>query len=108
MAVTAAVVTENVRMSRCWKAELVTYGIRIQTLPRFMYFLPLKPHHLEWVISVTSRKIGSLTANLVFEVSGEIIAKFRQNPDLDRMVESAQNSDLLNRLGFRHPKLANR
>jgi hypothetical protein len=30
MAVTAVVVTKNVRMSRRWKAELVTYGIRIQ------------------------------------------------------------------------------
>jgi hypothetical protein len=45
MAVTIAVVTENVHMSRRWKSELVAYGIRIQPSPRFMYFLPLKPDH---------------------------------------------------------------
>jgi hypothetical protein len=43
MAVTTAVVTENVSMSRCWKTGLVAYGVRIQTLPRFMYLLPLTP-----------------------------------------------------------------
>jgi hypothetical protein len=45
MAVTTVVVTENVHMSRRLKAELVDYGIRIQTSPRFMYLLPLKPDH---------------------------------------------------------------
>jgi hypothetical protein len=30
MAVTAVVVTENVHMSRCWKDELVFYGIHKQ------------------------------------------------------------------------------
>jgi hypothetical protein len=43
MAVTAAVVTKIVRMSRRWKAGLVAYGIGIQTSPRFMYLLPLTP-----------------------------------------------------------------
>jgi hypothetical protein len=38
---------------------------------------------------------------LVFNVSGELIAKFCQNPDLDRKVESAQNSRSLNRSSFR-------
>jgi adenosine deaminase len=45
MAVTAAVVTKNVFMSRRWKAELVAHGILIQPSPRVMYFLPLKPDH---------------------------------------------------------------
>jgi hypothetical protein len=45
MVVTAAVVTKIVRMSRRWKADLVAYGIRIQTSPRFMDFLHLKPDH---------------------------------------------------------------
>jgi hypothetical protein len=45
MAVTATVVTEIVRMSRHWKADLVAYGIRIQTSPIFMDLLPLKPDH---------------------------------------------------------------
>jgi hypothetical protein len=43
MAVTAAVVTENVSMSRHQKAELVVYGICKQPLPCFMHLLPLKP-----------------------------------------------------------------
>jgi hypothetical protein len=42
-AVTAVVVTKNVCMSRRWKAELVTYRICTEPLPRFMHFLPLKP-----------------------------------------------------------------
>jgi hypothetical protein len=46
MVVTVVVVTENVCMSRHWKFELVTYGIRIQTSSRLMYLLPLKPNHL--------------------------------------------------------------
>jgi hypothetical protein len=40
MAVTAAVVTKNVRMSRCWKAELVVYGIYKQPFPCFTHLLP--------------------------------------------------------------------
>jgi hypothetical protein len=45
MAITAAMVIKIVRMSRHWKAELVAYGTRIQTSPRFMDILPLKPDH---------------------------------------------------------------
>jgi hypothetical protein len=45
MAVTAAVVTENVRMGRRWKDELVSYGICLQPLPIFIHLLPLKPDH---------------------------------------------------------------
>jgi hypothetical protein len=30
MAITAAVVTKNVHMSRRWKAELVAYGVHIK------------------------------------------------------------------------------
>jgi hypothetical protein len=40
MTVTAAVVTENVRMSRRWKAELVVYGICKQPLLIFVHLLP--------------------------------------------------------------------
>jgi hypothetical protein len=43
MVVTAAVITENVHMSRHWKVEYVVYGIYIQPSARFMHFLPLKP-----------------------------------------------------------------
>jgi hypothetical protein len=39
-AVTAAVFTENVRMSRRWKAESVVYGICKQLSPRFVHLLP--------------------------------------------------------------------
>jgi hypothetical protein len=45
MAVTMAVVVENVRMSRRWKAELVTYGSQKQPLPSFMHLVPVKPDH---------------------------------------------------------------
>jgi hypothetical protein len=45
-AVTTAVVTKNVRVSRRWKAESVTHGICKQLLPRFVHLLPLKPDHL--------------------------------------------------------------
>jgi hypothetical protein len=45
MAVTAVVVTENVCMSRHWKAELVAYGICNQLSPSFVHLLPLKPDH---------------------------------------------------------------
>jgi hypothetical protein len=45
MSVTAVVVTETVCMSKCWKDDLVAYGIDIQTSPRFMDLLPLKPDH---------------------------------------------------------------
>jgi hypothetical protein len=40
MAVTAAVVTKNVRMSRRWKVESVAYGIFKQPLPKFVHLLP--------------------------------------------------------------------
>jgi hypothetical protein len=43
-AITALVVTENVRVSRRWKAELVAYGICKQPSPKFMHLLPLKPN----------------------------------------------------------------
>jgi hypothetical protein len=43
MAIIVDVVTKIVRMSRFWKADLVAYGIHIQTSPRFMYLLPLTP-----------------------------------------------------------------
>jgi hypothetical protein len=43
MAVTAAVVTENVHMSRRWKAEPVAYGNYKQTSPSSVHPLPLKP-----------------------------------------------------------------
>jgi hypothetical protein len=42
-AVTAAVVTENVCVSRCWKAESVAYGIYKQLLSCFVHLRPLKP-----------------------------------------------------------------
>jgi hypothetical protein len=45
MAVTPAMVTEIVRMSRCWKDDLVAYGIHIQTSLIFMDLLTLKPDH---------------------------------------------------------------
>jgi hypothetical protein len=45
MTITAAVVTKIVCMSRRWKDDLVVYEIRIQTSPRFMDILPLKPDH---------------------------------------------------------------
>jgi hypothetical protein len=41
-AVTAIVVTENVRMSRRWKSESVAYGICKQPSPKFVHLLPLK------------------------------------------------------------------
>jgi hypothetical protein len=44
MVVTAAVVTENMRMSRRWKAELVAYGFCKQHSPCFVHLLPLKSH----------------------------------------------------------------
>jgi hypothetical protein len=44
-AVTTAVVTKNVCMSRCWKDELVAYGICKQPLPCFTHLLTLKPDH---------------------------------------------------------------
>jgi hypothetical protein len=40
---------------------------------------------------------------LVFKVSGEVMEKFHQNPDLDRKVESAQNSDSANQSSFQQP-----
>jgi hypothetical protein len=43
MAVTAAVVTENVRMSRRWKAGSVAYRIHKQPSPWFEHLRPLKP-----------------------------------------------------------------
>ncbi len=44
-AVTAAVVTKNVRVSRRWKAESVDYWICKQPSPKFVHLLPLKPDH---------------------------------------------------------------
>jgi hypothetical protein len=41
--VTAVVVTENVRVSRRWKAESVAYGICKQLSSRFVHLRPLKP-----------------------------------------------------------------
>jgi hypothetical protein len=40
---------------------------------------------------------------LVFKVSGVVMAKFCQNPDLDQKVESAQNSESVNRSSFQLP-----
>jgi hypothetical protein len=37
---------------------------------------------------------------LVFKVSGKVMAKFCENPDLDQKVQSAQNSDSANRSSF--------
>jgi hypothetical protein len=42
-AVTAAVVTGNVHVSRRWKAESVAYVICKQPSPKFMHLLPLNP-----------------------------------------------------------------
>jgi hypothetical protein len=39
-------------------------------------------------------------ATLVFKVSRKVMAKFHQNPDLDRKVESAQNSDSKDQSSF--------
>jgi hypothetical protein len=44
-AVPATVVTENVRVSRRWKAESVTYGLCKQLLSSFVHLRPLKPDH---------------------------------------------------------------
>jgi hypothetical protein len=44
MAVTASVITKNVRMSRRWKAELAAYRIHTQPSPSFTHLLPLKPN----------------------------------------------------------------
>jgi hypothetical protein len=43
-AVTAAVVTENVRVSRHWKGESVAYGICKQLSSSFVHLRPLKPN----------------------------------------------------------------
>jgi hypothetical protein len=43
MVVTAAMVTENVGMSRHWKAESVAYRICKHPSPKFVHLLPLKP-----------------------------------------------------------------
>jgi hypothetical protein len=45
MAITVAVVTKNMCISRCWKAELVAYGSRKQPSSRIMLSVPLKPDH---------------------------------------------------------------
>jgi hypothetical protein len=42
-AVTTAVVTENVHVSRRWKAESVAYGICTQLSSSFVHLRPLKP-----------------------------------------------------------------
>jgi hypothetical protein len=44
-AVTAVVVTENMRVSRRWKDESVAYGIYKQPSPKFVHLRPLKPDH---------------------------------------------------------------
>jgi hypothetical protein len=41
-AVTSAVVTKNVHVSRCWKAESVAYGSCKQLSSSFMHLRPLK------------------------------------------------------------------
>jgi hypothetical protein len=46
MAVIIAVVTKNMRMSRRWKAELVSYGILLQLSPRITHVMLLKPDRL--------------------------------------------------------------
>jgi hypothetical protein len=38
--VTVVAVTKNVRMSRCWKAELVAYGSHKQPSPRITLLCP--------------------------------------------------------------------
>jgi hypothetical protein len=43
MIVTVATVIENVCISRCWKAELVAYGIHKQPSLRITHLRPLKP-----------------------------------------------------------------
>jgi hypothetical protein len=43
-AVTTVVVTENVRVSRRWKAESVAYGICKQLSSSFVHLRPLKPN----------------------------------------------------------------
>jgi hypothetical protein len=43
-AVTSAVVTKNVRVSRRWKTESVAYGICKQLSSSFMHLRPLKPN----------------------------------------------------------------
>jgi hypothetical protein len=43
MAITTAVVTKNVRMSRCWEVELVSYEIHLQSSSKFTHLMPLKP-----------------------------------------------------------------
>jgi hypothetical protein len=40
--------------------------------------------------------MSSLMETLVFNISGEVMVKSRQNLDLDQNVESAQNSDSAN------------
>jgi hypothetical protein len=45
MAVTIVAVTKNVCMSKCWKAELLAYGIRKQPSPRITHLMPVKPDH---------------------------------------------------------------
>jgi hypothetical protein len=41
-AVTAVVVTKNMRVSRRWKSESVSYGICKQPFPKFVHLQPLK------------------------------------------------------------------
>jgi hypothetical protein len=43
MIVTVATVIENVCISRCWKSELVAYGIHKQPSLRITHLRPLKP-----------------------------------------------------------------
>jgi hypothetical protein len=40
---------------------------------------------------------------LIFNVSGKVMSKFSQNPELGQKVWNAQNSDLANQSCFRQP-----
>jgi hypothetical protein len=46
------------------------------------------------------RKAEFVNGNFGIQSFWEVMAKFCQNPDLDRNVESAQNSDSANRMSF--------
>jgi hypothetical protein len=77
-AVTAVVVTKNVRVSRRWKAELVAYRICTHPLPKFMHLLHLKPdrspvcivypesfHHL--ILTAKSHSYQTVHRNRLYE-----------------------------------------
>jgi hypothetical protein len=51
---------------------------------------PYQPNRVsKQVISVNSRNQSSLKAFFIYDVSGEVMAKFCQKPDLYRKVQSA-------------------